>query len=84
MLYTRSGCELCEQARERILSLREAGLALELSEIDIERDQRLHAAYLERIPVVEVDGRTVSELWLDEPALRAALGADVPAATDSG
>lgn len=84
MLYTRPGCKLCEQARERILELREAGLALQLSEVDIASEERLHAAYLERIPVIEVDGRTVSELWLDERALSAALSVDAPAAADSG
>jgi hypothetical protein len=45
----------------------------ELREIDIEADDELHARYLERIPVVEVDGDQVSELILDADALRARL-----------
>lgn len=42
-------------------------------EIDIERDDRLHAVFLERIPVVEVDGRVICELGLDEAAIRTAI-----------
>ena len=72
-LYTRDGCHLCEEAREGLLALRAGGLGFELNEVDIESDERLHAAYLERIPVVEVDGAEVSELGYDEPSLRAAL-----------
>jgi hypothetical protein len=42
-------------------------------EIDIEGDERLHARYLERIPVVEVDGEVISELFLDSDGLRSRL-----------
>ena len=41
--------------------------------MDIEGDRRLHAAYLERIPVIEVGGEVISELGTDEVALRAAI-----------
>jgi Glutaredoxin-like domain (DUF836) len=72
-LYAREGCHLCEVAREAILGLREELGPFELTEVDIDSDDTLHAAFLERIPVVEVDGRIVSELELDEEALRLAL-----------
>ena len=72
-LYARDGCHLCDEAREAILALRESGRAFELMEVDIEADERLHATYLERIPVVAVNGTIVSELLLDEDALRARL-----------
>ena len=72
-LYTRPGCHLCDEARAEIEAMRDGGLALELVEVDIERDDRLHAAYLERIPVIEVGGEVVSELGTDEAALRAAI-----------
>ena len=72
-LYTREGCHLCDEARSRILELRDELGPFELSEVDIDADDRLHAAFLERIPVVEVDGRVVSELMLDEEGLRLAL-----------
>ncbi len=69
-LIGRPGCHLCDQARAEIRAL---GPELELREIDIEADDRMFAAYLERIPVVEVDGREVSELEFDGDAFRAAL-----------
>ncbi|HEX6117251.1 MAG TPA: glutaredoxin family protein [Solirubrobacterales bacterium] len=72
-LYTREGCHLCDEARDEILALRRSGLAIELREVDIEADERLHARFLERIPVIEVGGEVVSELGCDEPALRAAI-----------
>jgi glutaredoxin len=72
-LYGRPGCHLCEQAREAILALDPAPGTIELREIDIETDDRLFAAYLERIPVVEVDGREVSELEFDRDAFIGAL-----------
>jgi hypothetical protein len=53
--------------------MRDNGAAFELDEIDIETDDELHRAYLERIPVVAVDGELVSELILDAGALRARL-----------
>jgi hypothetical protein len=73
LLYSRRECHLCEQARAEILALREEGLRFELEEIDIESSEALHRRYLERIPVVTVDGQLVSELILDRDALRARL-----------
>ena len=64
-LYTRPGCHLCDQAREAILALRADGLRFELREVDIEGDEALHAAYLERIPVVAIDGTEVTDLRID-------------------
>ena len=73
VLYTREGCHLCDEAREKILSLRASCGGFELREIDIDTDDDLHARLLERIPVVEVDGRIVAELDIDHAALDAAL-----------
>jgi glutaredoxin len=73
VLYTRPGCHLCDEAREAILALRDRGPSFELREVDIERDERRHAEYVERIPVVEVEGAIVSELVLDVHALRSRL-----------
>jgi glutaredoxin len=72
-LYTRPGCHLCDEARDVILGMRDSEGAFELREVDIESDGALHARYLERIPVVEVDGEEVAELHLDPPTLREAL-----------
>ena len=73
--YTRDGCHLCEVARDELLALRAELPPFELREIDIEGDDDLHATYLERIPVIEVGGEAVCELWLDVEALRRALDA---------
>jgi hypothetical protein len=73
LLYTRQGCHLCDAAREELLALRGELPPFELREVDIEADEALHAAYLERIPVIEVDEEVVSELWLDAKALKRTL-----------
>jgi glutaredoxin len=73
VLYSRPDCHLCDEARTAILSLREQGVRFELREIDIDSDDGLLSMYLERIPVVSIDGEVVSELLLDLDALRARL-----------
>jgi hypothetical protein len=70
-LYSRSGCHLCDEARNAIGEI--AGGEIDLREIDIDTDDALLKAYLERIPVVEVDGRIVSELVFDADAFTRAL-----------
>jgi c-di-GMP-related signal transduction protein len=73
VIYSRPECHLCEQALAAIVSLHEEGYRFGLREVDIESDELLLRRHLERIPVVEVDGSVVSELILDEAALRARL-----------
>ena len=73
-LYARPDCHLCDEVRRGLLELRAGGLDFDLEEIDIEADDRLLRRYLERIPVVEVGGEVVSELFLDVDGLRARLG----------
>jgi glutathione S-transferase len=69
VLYARPDCHLCDEARVSLERLRADGLAFELEEVDIETDDELHARFLERIPVIELDGEVVSELFLDAKAL---------------
>jgi glutaredoxin len=73
VVYSRPGCHLCEEALAAIVALRGEGHDFELHEVDIESEDALFKRLLERIPVVEVDGQIVSELVLDEEALRARL-----------
>ena len=73
VVYSRPGCHLCEEAFEQIVALHEEGYRFELHEIDIESNDLLLRRYLERIPVVEVDGLEVSELVLDRAAVQARL-----------
>ena len=72
-LYGRQGCHLCEQARTELIGMWSPEQPFELREVDIESDPELHRELLERIPVVEVEGRRVSELILDADAVRAML-----------
>jgi hypothetical protein len=73
VLYARPDCHLCDEARAGLESLHSDGVDFDLDEVDIEGDDELHSRLLERIPVVEVDGEIVCELWLDVTALRSRL-----------
>ena len=73
VLYTRPGCHLCDEAREAILSVRDSIGGFELREVDIDADDELHRRFLERIPVVEVDGEIVGELDTAPAAVQSAL-----------
>jgi glutaredoxin len=73
VLFARPECHLCDEARAGLERLRADGLDFELAEVDIGSDDELHARFLERIPVVELDGEIVSELHLDTDALTARL-----------
>ncbi|HEX4668714.1 MAG TPA: glutaredoxin family protein [Solirubrobacterales bacterium] len=73
VVYSRPGCHLCEEAVAAIVGLHGQGYRFGLHEVDIESDELLLRRHLERIPVVEVDGTVVSELVLDEAAVRARL-----------
>ena len=68
VLYSRPGCHLCDDARAVI-----ERVGAPFAEIDIETDDALHAAYLERIPVVALDGVELFEYFVDEGALRVHL-----------
>jgi glutaredoxin len=74
-LYTRPGCHLCDEARAKLEQLR-AEVGFELEEVDIETDDALHAAYLERIPVICLDGEHVLDYFVDERTLTARLNSD--------
>ena len=70
----RRGAFQGDRARDELQALRSEGLSFELEEIDIESDDRLLSRFLERIPVIELEGEIVSELWLDADGIRARLG----------
>jgi glutaredoxin len=71
-LYGRPGCHLCDEAREALLRVRKEA-PFELLEIDIERDDELFKRYLERIPVVCLNGEELFVFHVDEAALRQRL-----------
>ena len=72
-LYGRPGCHLCDDARAQLLPLA-AELGFDLVEHDIEADDDLLRRYLERIPVVALDGEELFDFFVDEPELRRRLG----------
>jgi glutaredoxin len=73
VVYSRPECHLCEEALGKLIALHGEGYRFELHEVDIESEELLLRRMLEKIPVVEVDGVVVSELILDEPAVRTRL-----------
>jgi hypothetical protein len=68
VLFGRDGCCLCDEAREVIARVR-ADHPFVYEERDIDQDEALLRAYLERIPVVTIDGVEAFELFVDEAAL---------------
>jgi Glutaredoxin-like domain (DUF836) len=72
VLYGREGCCLCDDAREILLRV-QARRPFVLEDRDIESDDDLLRAYLERIPVVTIDGVEQFELFVDESELERRL-----------
>ena len=67
-LYGRPGCHLCDEARESLERVQTMA-PFRLEEIDITADDDLHSRYLERIPVVALDGEDLFDYEVDEAAL---------------
>jgi glutaredoxin len=68
VLYGRPGCCLCDEARD-VLSRVRSRRPFELEERNIDADDDLLRAYLERIPVVTIDGVEAFELFVDAAEL---------------
>ena len=65
VLYGRPGCHLCDEAR---IVLQRVGEPFD--EVDIDSDDELFKRYLERIPVVTLDGEELYDFFVDEQDLR--------------
>jgi glutaredoxin len=72
ILYSRPGCCLCDDARAILESVR-VRRPFDLQERDIDADEELLRAYLERIPVVTIDGVEAFELFVSESELERRL-----------
>jgi glutaredoxin len=72
ILYGRDGCCLCDDAREVLMRVRSRHPFV-FEEQDIEQDEALLRAYLERIPVVTIDGVEAFELFVEEDAFESTL-----------
>ncbi len=71
-LLGKPGCHLCDDALA-VLERIQADAPFDLRTVDIEDDDALMRAYLERIPVVVLDGEEVYDYYVDEQDLRARL-----------
>ena len=78
VLYGRDGCCLCDDARAVLLRVR-GRKPFVLEERDIEQDEVLLRRYLERIPVVTIEGDEAFELFVDEGPQHARRGRQVDA-----
>lgn len=67
-LYTRADCPLCEKAKAAI---RASGVAVTLTEVDIDLDESLQARYTNDVPVVHIDGREAFRHSVDPLAFAA-------------
>ena len=72
VLYGRPGCHLCDDAR-RVLER----IGHPFEEVDIEADDELLVRYLERIPVIALDGDELYDFFVDEADLRERVAARV-------
>ena len=71
-VYSAPECHLCAEAMAALRRLQpELGFALQ--ERDITADDALHRTYLERVPVVALDGEDLFDYFVDEAALRERL-----------
>jgi glutaredoxin-like protein DUF836 len=68
VLYGRPDCHLCDDARHVLLRVRRHRPFI-LQERNIEEDDGLLRAFLERIPVVEIDGIEAFQFFVDEAEL---------------
>ena len=72
VLYSRSGCHLCEVARASVERVcRETGTTFR--EVDVDADPELVARYGDLVIVVTVDGHHHDHWRIDERELREAL-----------
>jgi hypothetical protein len=78
-LLTRQGCSICATAAAQLRQLAdELGFELRFTDVDAAAaagDSSLRAEYGDRLPVVLLDGAEHSYWEVDEPRLRADLGA---------
>jgi hypothetical protein len=68
VLYSRTGCCLCDEARVVLMRVR-TRRPFRFRECDIDTDDSLLRTYLERIPVVTIDGVEAFEFFVDESEL---------------
>ena len=63
-LYTRTGCCLCDAAKQVLLAARRQA-DFDYQEIDIDGDAELRARYNDEVPVISIDGRKAFKYRVD-------------------
>jgi glutaredoxin len=74
VMYSRTTCGLCDEARELILAVR-AEHPFEYEEVFVEGQADLERRYGQRVPVVLVNGEEEFDLHVDPQRLRGVLAA---------
>jgi glutaredoxin len=67
IVYSKSGCHLCDKVKETLRSLEPRG-GFHWREVDIDGDPELKRLYWDQIPVVFVDGRKSFKYRMSEQA----------------
>jgi glutaredoxin len=69
-VYRREQCELCEEAIEVVESTAaDAGVPVDIDEVDVDADPDRRERYGERVPVVAVDGTERFQIRVDPTLL---------------
>ncbi len=71
-IYQRDGCHLCEVAQAELIAL-QSDFQFGLLEVDIESSEELHARYLERIPVIALEGEELYDFEINLADLKSRL-----------
>lgn len=74
VMYSRTTCGLCEEAREVILAV-QAEHTFKYEEVLVDGKADLEGRYGERVPVVLVNGEEEFDLHVDPERLRGVLAA---------
>ena len=74
LVYSRSGCHLCEQAIAKITQLKNKH-EFNLQIVDIDSSQELINLYSEQVPVITIDGQIHDFFKVDEDRFITALKA---------
>ena len=72
ILYSKKGCHLCEIAREKLLEIKKE-ISFALNEVDIEKNEEIFEKYKYLIPVIELDGKIISNYRVNEDELKKLL-----------
>jgi glutaredoxin len=71
-LYTRAGCQLCEEAKSQMAPLL-AEFGARLREVDIDADPQLCELYNFDVPVISLGGRKIAKHRIDPHQFRRQL-----------